>query len=121
MQELRTEIQAYYAQAGITVSDAPIDQAIEERQQQRFVFRAPDLSPLGHVFASSYVHRGKVATAVVLVALASFSGWYAQRSYDAYQDGQALADYRSGLQQQLDDIETSASTINALPAGCQRI
>lgn len=115
MQELRAEIQNYYAQAGITVSDALIDQAIEERQAQRFAFKAPDLGPLGHVFASSYVHRGKVATVAVLVALAGFSGWYVDRSYDAYQAGQALAAYRTGLQQQLNDIESSASAINALP------
>jgi hypothetical protein len=115
MQELRTEIQAYYAQAGITVSDALIDQAIEERQAQRFAFKPPQLTALGHLFASAYVYRGYVATAAILLAVAGVTGWYADRRYAAYQAEQALAAYRSGLQQQLAEIDASTGAIATLP------
>lgn len=115
MQELRTEIQAYYAQAGITVSDALIDQAIEERQAQRFAFRPPQLSPVGHLFASLYIHRGFVAAATLVIALGAGAAWYADRQYSAYQAGQALAAYRAGLRQQLAEIQDGQDAINALP------
>lgn len=116
MQELRTQIRAYYAQAGITVPDTLIDQAIAERQAQRFAFKAPRLSPVGHFFANLYIHRGVVATAAIVLAVAGFSGWYAERQYAAYQQEQALAAYRGDLERQLSDIQASERALNALPA-----
>ncbi|MES2606233.1 MAG: DUF6384 family protein [Pseudomonadota bacterium] len=116
MQELRTEIQTYYAQAGITVSDALIDKAIAERQAQRFTFRPPALGLAGRFFANCYIYRGYVGAAAAALAVASFSGWYADRQYDAYQEEQALATYRDGLQQQLSAIQASEDAVTALPA-----
>lgn len=121
MQELRSEIQTYYAQAGIEVSDALIDKAIAERQAQRFAFRPPSLGLVGSFFANCYIYRGYVTAAVAALAVASFSGWYADRQYDAYQAEQALAAYRAGLQQQLAAIQASETAVAALPAALASI
>ena len=75
MQELRNEIRSYYQQAGITVSDALIDRAIEERQQQRFAFRPPKLGFAGHLAARTWIHRGPVSLIVAAIVLIGTGGW----------------------------------------------
>ncbi|NQD36956.1 hypothetical protein HPT27_07960 [Permianibacter sp. IMCC34836] len=115
MKALRGQIQAYYQQAGIVVSDAVIDQAIAERQAQRYAFKPNKLGAVGRAVASCYVYRGRItASAAVLagiVLLASFinqqiSNWQQQRELDAY---------RAQLQQQLDAVQTEQVAVAKLP------
>ncbi len=65
---LRDDIKGYYAKAGITVPEATIDQAIKERQEQRYAFRPPALGTLGRTIATLYVHRKLTTVAVLLIA-----------------------------------------------------
>lgn len=79
MQELRSEIRAYYEQAGIAVSDALIDRAIAERQQQRFAFRPPKLGTAGHIVARAWIYRGRVGAIAGTIALVATGGWLVDR------------------------------------------
>lgn len=116
MQVLRTEIQNYYAQAGISVSEALIDQAIAERQAQRLAFRPPALNPFGKLAASAWVYRKRVAAVLLLLVTAGGTGWFAEYQYDLWQQQRAVAAYRDQLQQQLDALNANQSAIAALPA-----
>lgn len=82
MQELRTEIRAYYEQAGIVVSDALIDRAIAERQQQRFAFRPPKLGPAGHIAARAWIYRGRVTAIAGTIAVVASGGWLIEQQLD---------------------------------------
>ena len=115
MQELRGEIQAYYSQAGIVVSDALIDKAIAERQEQRFAFRPPKLGARGHAVASAWVSRGRIGATAAVVAVAAFGGWFIEQQLAARELREQLAAYRAELQQQVDAVTDVQRDVAALP------
>lgn len=116
MKALRTEIQGYYAQAGITVSDALIDKAIAERQQQRFAFKPAKLGLSGRFIAGCYIYRTRLAAGVGTVALFSLFLWLGQRQVAQWQQQGELDDYRTALEQHLRDIDAVEARIASLPA-----
>src|SRR5688572_17635370 len=81
MEELRKEIHSYYSQAGIVVSDALIDRAIAERQQQRFAFKPPKLGTAGHIAARAWIYRGRVGALVATIALVASGSWFIEQQF----------------------------------------
>lgn len=121
MLELRNEIQAYYSQAGIVVSDALIDKAIAERQQQRFAFKAPKLGAGGHLLARGWIYRGRLTIAVSAAVVSTLGVQFIDRQLASRAEQQQLAAYRSELQQQLDELASAQQRAAALPAALDAI
>ncbi|MFN4291985.1 MAG: DUF6384 family protein [Permianibacter sp.] len=115
MKALRTQIQAYYQQAGINVSDALIDQAIAERQAQRNVFKPSKLSTLGKLVATAYVFRRRIALTLGALAAITLFAWYLDHQISSWQQARELEAYRDGLQRQLDALQAVQQQIAALP------
>ncbi|MFZ9583417.1 MAG: DUF6384 family protein [Pseudohongiellaceae bacterium] len=115
LQELRAEIQAYYAAAGLSVSEALIDQAIAERQAQRLAFKTASLGPFGHLLASAYVLRKRIVAALLLVATTGLAGWLADQQFARWQQQRELQAYRADLLSQLEDLQQDAALLATLP------
>lgn len=115
MKALRSQIQAYYQQAGISVSDALIDQAIAERQAQRNLFKANRLSAIGRLVASSYVYRRRIGVGLITLAAITVFAWFLDQQISSWQRERELSAYRSELQQKLDDVQQSLKSADALP------
>lgn len=115
MQELREEIRSYYSQAGIVVSDALIDRAIAERQQQRFAFRPPKLGPAGHVAARAWIYRGRVSALVGMVAVITLVGNLVGRQFEqrALQEHAEAEQARSSALTCLADSSAMAGPVDA--------
>ncbi len=115
MLALREEIKTYYAKAGISVSEAIIDQAIAERQAQRYAFAEPRLGALGKFFATLYVRRNAVVMGVAALALIALIAQQIDSSYQDWQQERALADYRSGIAAQVSDVQRAFGDWKTLP------
>ena len=116
MKALRTQIQAYYQQAGITVSDALIDQAIAERQAQRNTFKPNKLSALGRAIATGYVYRRRIGIGLTALAAITVFAWFLDRQISAWQNERELSAYRATLQQQLERFHSAQQAAAGLPA-----
>lgn len=115
MLALREEIKAYYAKAGISVSEAIIDQAIAERQAQRYAFAAPRLSAAGKFFATLYVRRNAVVMGVAALALIALIAQQIDSSYQGWQQERELATYRSRITTQVGDVQRAFADWKSLP------
>ncbi len=116
MKVLRTQIQAYYQQAGITVSEALIDKAIAERQAQRNTFKPNKLSAIGRAVATTYVYRRRIGIGLSALAVITVLGWFIDRQVTAWQTERELNAYRNELQQKLDTFQRAQHSIASLPA-----
>ena len=115
MKTLRTQIQAYYQQAGIAVSEVLIDQAIAERQAQRNTFKPNKLSALGRWVATAYVFRRRIAITLGALAAITLLAWYLDQQISSWQQARELDAYRDELQQRLDAVQSLQQQAAALP------
>lgn len=116
MKALRAQIQAYYQQAGISVSDALIDQAIAERQAQRNTFKPNKLSAIGRAVATGYVYRRRIGIGLSALAAITVFAWFLDQQISAWQNERALRAYREALQEKLDRFQSAEQSAAGLPA-----
>ena len=116
MKALRAQIQAYYQQAGISVSDALIDQAIAERQAQRNTFKPNKLSAIGRAVATGYVYRRRIGIGLSALAAVTVLAWFLDQQISAWQNERELRAYREALQEKLDRFQSAQQSAAGLPA-----
>ncbi len=115
MKALRTQIQAYYQQAGITVSEALIDKAIAERQAQRNTFKPNRLSSIGRAVANCYVYRRRIGVGLTALATLTLVAWFVDRQISSWQQARERNAYQAELQQKFATYQQALQGASNLP------